>query len=197
MSFLRRIFSRNRPSEPTPSVRSLPDLIRVNMSEREAYPSRFVRLQEWSTLLPTVPNWQIPDVVGQVAAIQARVDEHAREGTLDGFVPDLLDRAIAHEMAELRQQVEGAHTKAVFDIQYLYEQAHIAQRAVALELKQCLADYDRADEGYARAYAALTGVALPRTAPEEEAPTPAIASPWDAVEKATRSPEDCSDELLG
>ncbi len=148
-----------RFSRPTASAgtRTLPEPARVNLADQEVHDEHFVRLPEWSSYTPAPPVWQMPDAGAQRARIEALVAQHAQRGTLDGLVPDLLDREIHHEMEEVRTALDGAHTEAQAAAQRMWEQAKLAQVAAGREVANARERLSEAEDGYAHAYLILTG----------------------------------------
>lgn len=157
MNLFERIKRRLSPRPVPIAPRTLPEPARVNLSEREVHDEHFVRLPEWSTYTPAPPVWQLPDLDEQRRWVDQLVAAHAERGGLDGLVPDLLDRLIHHEMDEVRQTIEEAHTQATYQAQTMWEQAKLAQVRAAVELRDARSRFADADEGYIVAYTVLTG----------------------------------------
>lgn len=154
-----------------PQSRTLPDPARVNLADREVHDRYFLRLAEWSSYTPAPPMWQLPDIEEQRLWIDGLIESHAERGGLDGLVPDLLDRPIHHEMAELRHKLDDAHTQAIYTAQTLWEQAKRAQAQAGVELSDLRQRAAIAEQGYAAAYSLLTGE------PPASASTPMAAEP--------------------
>jgi hypothetical protein len=155
MSLFTWLRERLAPSDPNPP-RTLPKPVRVNLADIQRHDGHFVVVPEWSSLSPAPPRWEIPSAGPQVAWIDDLVAAHARAGTLDGLVPDLLDRAIAFTMDELRAQIDEAHVEGERLIQRLSEQARMAESALARKIHEQRNALVRAEVGYARAYEELT-----------------------------------------
>lgn len=154
MSRLKQLFTRRSPQ--TPPIRSLPQPTRVHLADHEEHGRRFVRVPEWSSLSPAPPAWQIPDLASQCTWIDDIVASHQDRGSLDGFVPDLLDRGIHHQIREAEREVRAAHHQALYTEHYLYQQAKLAQHELNVELSAARAGLSEAEQGYVRAYEALT-----------------------------------------
>lgn len=165
MTFLDRIKQVLRTRRPPTRVRTLPDPARVNLADREIHDEHFMRLPEWSSYTPAPPVWQLPSIEEQRLWIDGLVESHAERGGLDGLVPDLLDRPIHHEMEELRQKLEDAHTQAKYTAQTLWEQAKRAQAQAGLELFDLRERLATAEQGYTAAYTVLTGSPPARAVP--------------------------------
>ncbi|MDO4716419.1 MAG: hypothetical protein Q4B08_02530 [Propionibacteriaceae bacterium] len=155
MDFFRR---RKRDASPTsPAPRSLPKPVRVELDSVQSHGTHFVRLPEWSSYQPGPVHWEIPDLVVQQAEIEERIQQHARNGTLDGLVPDLLDREIHQRCQEIHSRIDLAHEQAIRQLSYLYEQAKWAQTDLSERVRELIKRWARSQREYRRAWEELTG----------------------------------------
>ena len=157
MNFFRRLRELISTSNtPEGVVRTLPTPVRARIADHETPGEQFTHIEDWSSFTPAPPSWELPDIAGQLLWIDGIITSHAEQGSLDGFVPDLLDRWIAHERREYREKIESAHTHARWTQQRLYEQAKIAQTTLAVKLIEAREELTEAERGYERAYEFLT-----------------------------------------
>ncbi|TRY16874.1 hypothetical protein FOJ82_13455 [Tessaracoccus rhinocerotis] len=161
MSFFSRLRSLFRgqpaPATPRPLDRTLPPPTRIALSDVEEDSEHFSHIKDWATLSPGDPAWELPEIGQQFAWISERIQGHADSGGLDGLVPDLMDREIHHEMAELRDKIRSADVQCHKVEARLFEQAKLAQSQVAGKVSQARSDLQTAYAAYTATYETLTG----------------------------------------
>lgn len=173
------LLRRLTPQSPD-APRTLPRPVRVNLADIERHDGRFVVVPEWSSLSPAPPRWEIPEAGPQMAWIDGLVAAHAQSGTLDGLVPDLLDRLIAFKIDEVRAQIDEARVEGERLLQRLSEQAMMAQSALARETGEWKSRLAVAEAGYARAYEELTWELPAEAVPDDVGPDDSGAAAPDA-----------------
>lgn len=149
---LRRLI--NRPDSG--QSRTLPAPQRVRAADYQTSGEQFHHLIDWSTFTPAPPAWSLPDAAEHYQWIDDEISAHAERGTLDGLVPDLLDRQITGKISECVTEIEAAHVQALRQQQELHEQAKIAQTNLATQLSEVRRALAEAERGYERAYEFLT-----------------------------------------
>lgn len=203
---LKQLFVRQEPQSSEP-IRTVPQPTRVRLADHEEGGRHFVRIPDWSSLSPAPPSWQIPALEQERLWIDGIIASHQERGSLDGFVPDLLGRDIHYRIQELECELRAAHQQALDTEQRLYLQAKTSQHAVAVELRDVRGQLARAEQGYARAYQALTWEeparnldevsvepALIPTRTSESTPGPAPSPVSPLVQPTSTGPRQESDE---
>lgn len=165
-------FRRNRKRKTEPEFRAFPKPIRVQLDDVQLHSDHFVRLPEWSVYRPVPVSWEIPNFAVQRKEIEKRIQRHAKKGTLDGLVPDLLDREIHHRCAEISSRIDAAHEQAVLQLTYYYEQGKLAQTDLTERVKELRKRQARSEREYRRAWLELTG-----EEPDDPGPRAAVISP--------------------
>lgn len=174
-NWLRRLIGKTEPE-----VRTLPRPVRVNLADHSIHTGGFTRYLEWDTYHPVPVSEEIPDLLVQLRSIENRIQSHAEAGTLDGLVPDLLDREIHNHCLEIRARIDAALERNRRQLTEFREQAECARTDLLLRVEELRHHHARSVREYDKAWQELTGeptaTPKPRTArripPTELPPAP-------------------------
>lgn len=164
---------RKRPEAPSRG-QAVPDPVPVDMGDRQRQAGNFINYDGWDALNPAPPSWMIPERAEQMAWISSTITRHAGAGTLDEGVPDLLDREIHDQMAEIAKEVDSAHRTAIRVEHDLFEHAKDVQTQLLIQVRPLRQDLSRNEQGYRNAYEQLTGQ-RPDWAVEPQSIAPVLA----------------------
>lgn len=170
---IRNWFRRGK-KETGPEPHALPKPVQVRLSDVSTHTGSFSRISEWDTYQPLPINGEIPNLVTQLQEIDMRIREHAGRGTLDGLVPDLLDREINQRCAEIKARIDAAHERNLRQLAELREQAKLAQTELTVRLNERQNTWRCAEAEYRKAWQELTGEAPPTSELEPARVTPIL-----------------------
>ena len=170
MSFLD--WFRRSTKKTEPESRIMPKPIQVNLSDVSVHTGGFTRFLDWDTYHPIPVSWEIPDLEIQVREIEDRILAHASAGTLDGLVPDLLDREIHHNCAEIRERIDAARERNLRQLTEFREQAECTKADLMLRVEELRRRRARSEREFDKAWQELTGEApaIPEPSTVQTAP---------------------------
>ncbi|HMR49484.1 MAG TPA: hypothetical protein PKE40_09485 [Arachnia sp.] len=156
---IRSFFGRSQADDATGSTgsRTPAGPVRVDLHDYETPGGHMCHLKDWDTWQPADPASELPAVEGQRQHIDALIQQHDASGTLDGLVPDLLDREIHYAMDEVRRRIDSAHTRNGRTEQHLFEQAKLNQHLLGSQIEERERKLDEVHAIYSAAHEYLTG----------------------------------------
>ena len=157
MSLFDRFRKQSKADASEPQQRALPRPARVDLGDILTHDAHFERLLEWAYYGATRPSWEIPSEAEMQERVEAMIDEHAAKGTLDGLVPDLLDRLIQARIDEVKAKVRETHEQALLQLGRFQEQAVVARTEVTEKLAEVHHRQMLAQDEYRDAWEQLTG----------------------------------------
>ncbi|RRD48756.1 hypothetical protein [Arachnia propionica] len=148
---------RRTPKKSEPETRIMPKPVKVDLDDYRTHTSYFSRLSRWDIYRPLPMSEEIPDLEPQLRKIEERVTRHAADSTLDGLVPDLLDREIHENCAEVRARIDAAHEQAREMLKQFLEQAMAAEAELQQHITRLRHRRARSEREFCRAWQELTG----------------------------------------
>ena len=157
MKLFDRFRKQRKSTLDEPQQRTLPRPVRVDLGDILVHNEHFERLLQWAYYGATRPSWEIPSEAEMRTRIESMVAEHAANGTLDGLVPDLLDRFIQSWIEEIKAKICETHELALNQLGRLREQALVAKTEVTEKLADLRVQHALVQDTYRGAWEQLTG----------------------------------------